>query len=52
MGMDSLHLACAEAVKADYFITCDDDLLAKIKNIDDFQITVIKIMEFIIREVF
>ncbi|MDO8931692.1 MAG: hypothetical protein Q7U97_04800, partial [Rhodocyclaceae bacterium] len=23
-GLDALHLACAEKLKCDYFITCDD----------------------------
>jgi predicted nucleic acid-binding protein len=27
-GFDALHLACAEAVGADVFVTCDDRLLA------------------------
>ena len=26
-SLDAVHLAFAEAMKADYFITCDDDLL-------------------------
>lgn len=25
-GLDALHLACAEALAADYFVTCDDRL--------------------------
>ena len=24
---DALHLACAETGKADYFVTCDDDVI-------------------------
>ena len=32
-GFDALHLACAEAVGADVFVTCDDRLLAVAKRI-------------------
>ena len=28
-GFDALHLACAEKVKAGYFITCDDKILKR-----------------------
>jgi predicted nucleic acid-binding protein len=28
-GLDALHLACAERVKADYFVTCDDRIIRK-----------------------
>lgn len=28
-GLDALHLACAEALDVDYFITCDDRLIRK-----------------------
>lgn len=28
-GMDALHLACAEALGVDYFITCDDRMIKK-----------------------
>lgn len=28
-GLDALHLACAEALSVDYFITCDDRLIRK-----------------------
>jgi predicted nucleic acid-binding protein len=30
-AIDSLHVACAEATGADYFLTCDDRLLKKQK---------------------
>jgi len=26
-GIDALHLACAERLKADYFVTCDDRMI-------------------------
>jgi predicted nucleic acid-binding protein len=28
-GLDALHLACAERLKADYFVTCDDRVIRK-----------------------
>ena len=28
-GVDALHIACAEAIEADYFIICDDQMIKK-----------------------
>jgi len=28
-GLDALHLACAERLKTDYFVTCDDRIIRK-----------------------
>jgi len=28
-GLDALHLACAERLKVDYFVTCDDRMIRK-----------------------
>jgi predicted nucleic acid-binding protein len=28
-GLDALHLACAEKLKVDYFVTCDDRMIRK-----------------------
>jgi predicted nucleic acid-binding protein len=28
-GLDALHLACAERLKAGYFVTCDDRIIRK-----------------------
>ena len=28
-GLDALHLACAEELKVDYFVTCDDRMIRK-----------------------
>jgi predicted nucleic acid-binding protein len=28
-GLDALHLACAEILKVDYFVTCDDRIIRK-----------------------
>jgi len=31
-AIDALHLACAEAAHADYFITCDDEVIRRYKE--------------------
>lgn len=31
-GLDALHLACAERLRADYFITCDDKIIKNYKG--------------------
>jgi len=47
-GLDSLHLACAEELKVDYFITCDDKIVKKyngklkVKNPIEFMRDIIK----------
>ncbi|OGF68286.1 MAG: hypothetical protein A2Y62_02885 [Candidatus Fischerbacteria bacterium RBG_13_37_8] len=53
MGMDALHIACAEAAKADYFVTCDDILVHKGKiNEEKLKVKIISLMEFVSKEVF
>jgi predicted nucleic acid-binding protein len=53
MAMDAFHIACAEIVKSDFFITCDDLLLSKGKaNKDKLNVTIISLMEFVSKEVF
>lgn len=32
-GLDALHLACAEKLKCEYFITCDDRIVRKYKGV-------------------
>lgn len=32
-GIDALHLACAEELGADYFITCDDRIIKRYKGL-------------------
>ena len=32
-GLDALHLACAEKLKCEYFITCDDRILRRYKGV-------------------
>lgn len=31
-NIDALHLACAEAIEVDYFITCDDSIIKRHKD--------------------
>jgi predicted nucleic acid-binding protein len=42
-GIDALHLACAEKLKVDYFVTCDDKIIkryaGKIKAINPVDLT-------------
>ena len=53
MAMDALHIACAEAAKSDFFITCDDLLLRKGKaNKDKLKVRIVNLMEFFSEEVF
>lgn len=53
MAMDALHIACAEAAKSDFFITCDDLLLRKGKaNKDKLKVRIIGLMGFFSEEVF
>ncbi len=51
-GIDALHFACAEIVKAEYFITCDDALSKKINKVKDIQVKTLTILEFINKEIF
>lgn len=44
---DALHLAVAEAARADYFCTCDDRFLRRALTIDDLQIAVVSPLELI-----
>jgi predicted nucleic acid-binding protein len=45
--LDALHLACAEAAKADYFCTCDDQFLKKAKTLQDIQTKAVSPLELI-----
>jgi len=51
-GMDAVHIACAEKAKADFFVTCDDDLIKKLERIDKIGIAYYNIIDFISKEVF
>mgnify|MGYP000014266054 CR=1 FL=1 len=44
---DAAHLACAEAIIADYFCTCDDKLLKKAKAIMNLKTKVISPLDLI-----
>ena len=45
--LDAVHLALAEAGKADYFCTCDDQLARKARYIRDLQVRVISPLDLI-----
>lgn len=45
--LDALHLALAEASQADYFCTCDDQLLRRAKRINDVGVKVVSPLEVI-----
>lgn len=50
---DALHLACAESGKADYFVTCDDDLICRFqrrRQTSKFRVKAINPVEFIRKE--
>lgn len=49
--IDALHLATAEKAKVDYFITCDDSLAEKARNLhEEIKVRVITLTEFIAEE--
>jgi len=53
MAMDALHIACAEAGKSNFFITCDDLLLSRGKaNKDKLNVVLMGLMDFVSKEVF
>jgi len=52
MALDALHIACAEAAKSDFFITCDDLLLRRGKTSKEtLKVRIIGLMEFFSEEV-
>lgn len=52
MGMDALHVACAEEAEADYFVSCDDVLVKKLQRVEDVKVKAVGLLDFIAREVF
>jgi len=51
--LDALHLACAEAGDAAYFVTCDDTVIRKAKQEKyHLELEVCSPLEFVVREVF
>lgn len=43
--LDAVHLASAENARADYFCTCDDGFLKKVRNIPNLKIKVVSPLE-------
>ena len=43
---------CAEKAKADFFVTCDDNLIKKLERIDNIGIVYYNVIDFVSREVF
>jgi len=52
MGMDAVHIACAEKARADFFVTCDDNLIKKLERIDNIGVLYYNVIDFVSREVF
>ena len=51
--IDALHLACAEAGEAEYFVTCDDNIIKKARKDQAMvQMAVCGPLEFVLKEVF
>jgi len=49
-GMDALHLACAEQLQVDAFITCDDKIIKKYQGILSVINPVTFTMDFLLKE--
>jgi len=45
--LDAVHLASAEATRADYFCTCDDQLARKARRIGDLQVKVVSPLDLV-----
>jgi predicted nucleic acid-binding protein len=45
--LDALHLALAEAGKVDYFCTCDDSLLARVRRVSGMQVRTISPIDLV-----
>lgn len=45
--LDALHVAVAEAGEADYFCTCDDQLLRKAKRVEGLRVKAISPVELV-----
>lgn len=53
MGLDAVHLACAEKARVDCFITCDDVLLKKASRLKgQLTVKVLSLLSFMNEEVF
>ena len=51
MGMDALHLACAEYADSDFLVTCDDAFIKKVQRINSVNVNVVTLLEFVSTEV-
>lgn len=45
--LDALHIALAESGNADYFCTCDDNILRKTKRVKDLQVKVVNPVDLV-----
>ncbi len=52
MAMDALHVACAEHIGAEYFVTCDDTLFKKLNRLESTKMQAVTVMDFMSKEVF
>lgn len=53
MGIDALHIACAEKAKSDFFVSCDDILIKKCDaDKKAFKVKIEALMRFVTEEVF
>jgi hypothetical protein len=53
MGIDALHIACAEKTRADFFVTCDDILVKKCRAAKQMiKLKVKPLLKFVAEEVF
>jgi len=51
-AMDALHIACAETAGSDFFVTCDDILIRKVRTVHDkFKIDVVNLLDIVSKEV-
>jgi len=51
MGMDALNLACAEDADADLLVTCDDGFVKKVQKVNNVNVKVVTLLEFVSTEV-
>jgi len=52
IGMDAVHITWAEKAKADFFVTCDKNLIKKLERVDKIGIAYYNLIDFISKEVF
>lgn len=47
-GIDALHIAMAEVANADYFVTCDDDIIKRVRELAErFKVKICGVLEFL-----